>query len=320
MTAIRSAPVAAVLLALGAAFVWATYYIIVLRATPGAGAAGLVAYPFLAGGVAYLVWTMVQGHLPSFLQLFRSPAAYLRIGLIVGMQISILVATYETGAVDTSLLSLIADVVLTPILIYVLFREGGARLRSWTLSLGMTLSLAGASLTIVGEGVVAPLRGIAILVAPIVPLTVAFYFLAVAHTAREVPSSAIVAHATLGGGVVALALSPFFPGGPASLGFGSVATLAWILVLGVTSFFLAPVLYFRAIELGGLVLAALLMASIPVFTLGLAAAFLGTVPSLAAAAGVPIAVVGGILAIQGEHPPWTPRYDAPGSERDRRTG
>ncbi|MFZ0892021.1 MAG: DMT family transporter [Thermoplasmata archaeon] len=311
MARIRSGPIAAAILALGAAFIWATYYIIVLRGALGAGPACLVAFPFLAGGLAYLGLTTVQGHLRAFFALFRSPAAYLRIGLIVGMQVSILVATYETGAVDTSLLSLIADVVLTPLLIFVLFREGGARLRSWTLPLGMTLSLAGATLTIVGGGVVAPLRGVAILVAPIVPLTVAFYFLAVARTAREIPSSAIVAHATIGGAVAIFALSPLFPGGVMSLNLGDPTSVVWTIVLGVTSFFLAPFLYFRAIELGGLVLSALLMASIPVFTLGLSAAFLGITPTLASAAGVPIAVVGGILAIQGEHPPWTPNYEAP---------
>jgi drug/metabolite transporter (DMT)-like permease len=313
---VRSGPISAAILALGAAFVWATYYIIVLRATPGAGPAGLVAYPFLAGGLAYLAFATARGHFRAFLGLFRSPAAYLRIGLIVVMQVSILVATYETGAVDTSLLSLIADVVLTPLLIYLLFREGGERLRTWTLPLGMTLSLAGATLTIVGEGVVTPLRGVAIVVAPIVPLAVAFYFLAVARTAREIPSSAVVAHATIGGALVTFAISPLFPGGVASLGLGTPSTIAWVVVLGVSSFFVAPLLYFRAIELGGLVLAALLMASIPVFTLGLSAAFLGVVPTLAASAGVPIAVVGGILAIQGEHPPWTPRYAVPAQEGD----
>jgi drug/metabolite transporter (DMT)-like permease len=316
MATYRSGPVAAAILALVAAFVWSTYYIIVLRATPGAGPAALVVYPFLAGGLSYLAYAVLQGYGRSFLSLFRSPAAYLRIGLIVGMQISILVATYETGAVDTSLLSLVADVVLTPLLIFVLFREGSERLRSWTLPTGMILSLAGATLTIVGEGAVHPLRGVAILVAPIVPLTVAFYFLAVARTARKIPASAVIAHATIGGGVAGLALSPFFPEGLASLDVGGPGTFLWAVILGVTSFFLAPVLYFRAIELGGLVLAALLMASIPVFTLGLAVTFLGASLTLAASVGVPIAVVGGLLAIQGEHPPWTPRYIVPAQERD----
>ena len=52
------------------------------------------------------------------------------------------------------------------------------------------------------------------------------------------------------------------------------------------------------------------MASIPVFTLFVSAAIFHTIPPLLGLAGVPLAVVGAVLALQGAHPPWSRRYGA----------
>jgi drug/metabolite transporter (DMT)-like permease len=81
--------------------------------------------------------------------------------------------------------------------------------------------------------------------------------------------------------------------------------------LGITSFFLGPYLYFRAIEWAGLLLPALLMATIPVFTLFLALAAFHTAPVLLGLVGIPVAVVGAALALRGSHPGWTPNYATP---------
>jgi drug/metabolite transporter (DMT)-like permease len=68
---------------------------------------------------------------------------------------------------------------------------------------------------------------------------------------------------------------------------------------GATSFFIAPVLYFEAIERVGIFLPSLLMGAIPVFTLGFTAVLLGQIPSTLGLIGVPVAVVGGLLAVRG---------------------
>jgi len=150
------------------------------------------------------------------------------------------------------------------------------------------------------------------LVAPAVPFTVAFYFLLAARASRAVPTSAVVGQATVGAGVVSLALSPILPGGVAGLLVPSAHDLLFLVALGLTSFFLAAVFYFKAIELAGLLLPALLMATIPLFTVVVQLAAFSTTPTEVALLGIPIAVAGGILALRGAHPGWTPTYEVAG--------
>jgi drug/metabolite transporter (DMT)-like permease len=81
------------------------------------------------------------------------------------------------------------------------------------------------------------------------------------------------------------------------------------------TFFIAPVAYFRSVEMSGLILPSMMMATIPVFTLALFVAIYGHIPDLLAILGVPLAVLGAVLAAQGPHPPWTPTYEAkPGDD------
>jgi drug/metabolite transporter (DMT)-like permease len=141
---------------------------------------------------------------------------------------------------------------------------------------------------------------------------VALYFVMTARAARTVPLAALNAQAFLGAGLVLLLASPVLPGGAIGLIALTPSAIGLLVVLGATTFFLAPLLYFLAIERAGLILTALLMASIPVFTLALAVGVLGIVPSLLGALGVPVALIGAMFAIQGNHPPWTPEYDEGG--------
>ncbi|HKS59332.1 MAG TPA: DMT family transporter, partial [Thermoplasmata archaeon] len=212
------------------------------------------------------------------------------------------------GPVDTSLLSLVGDVVLTPFLVMLLLRAGREKARSPSFLTGVALSAGGATLTIAAGQTLAPLQGWGLLVGPVVPLTVAFYFLLAARAALTVPTSAVVAHATLGCAGLALITAPWVPGGLAGILHVNALELVLLALLGLTSFFLAPVLYFDAIHRAGIVLPALLMAAIPVFTLLLSWFVLGIVPPWLAIAGIPVAVVGALLAVRGSHVPWAPEY------------
>jgi len=73
--------------------------------------------------------------------------------------------------------------------------------------------------------------------------------------------------------------------------------LALLLVNGLLSFFVAPLLYFRSIERAGFVFPPMMMTGIPVFTLLLSAAVLGIPPATLALLGVPVAALGGIVAL-----------------------
>lgn len=301
------------LLALTAALLWASYYYFILAA-PDAHPGALLAGPFLAGAVGFLAAAGRAGHARIVRELFTDPSSYLRAGLLVGMQVGVLAATYLTGAVDTSLLSLMGDVVCTPVLIWAIFREGGARFRSAVFLLGMLLSTAGAALVIAGGSTLRPLTGWAWVVAPVVPIVVALYFLFTAKTSRRVPMTALVGQATLLATLFAIGLSPALPGGVAGLVPPNLGDVALIVGVGLTSFYLGPYLYFLAVERVGLVLPALLMTAIPVFTVLLGVAVDRTLPPWLSLAGIPVATVGAVLALQGPHVPWHAEY-APAAGR-----
>lgn len=285
------------------ALLWAGYYFLVLGATPSAGAGALLAFPFLAGGSIYAALAFAEGNGRAFLRLWTSPSAYVRTALALGMQVSVLASTYVAGTVNTSLLSLLGDVALTPLLLMALYAEGRDRARSVPFLLGLLLSAGGAALTILGGKSAPGLVGWAWLVAPAVPLTVAFYFLATARENRRLPQSAVVGQSMLGAGLLALPVAGLFPGGFGSLAVGGGLPWVLILALGATSFFLAPWLYFRAIGLAGILLPALLMSGIPVFTLLLTVVLYRTAPSPIGLVGIPVAVAGALLALEGTRPP-----------------
>jgi drug/metabolite transporter (DMT)-like permease len=298
----------AVVLSLVAAFLWAAYYAFVLGLSPGIPPSGLLIWPFAFGGLGYLGWVVVGKHGAAFRGLFRSPAAWGRVALLLILQLSVLAETFLAGAVDTSLLSLLGDVVITPFLVMAALNEGRHRARDpWFLG-GVIAATLGATLTIVASGTVRPLTDAAAAVAVVVPFVVAVYFLSAAQENRRLPTSAVIAHATLFAALTGLLVLPFVPGGLAGLGIPSVKAAVLLAALGLTSFFVAPALYFRAIEEAGIVLPAVLMSSIPVFTLFLAAALFHQVPPLLALLGIPLAVVGAVAALQGAHPPWTRTY------------
>ncbi|MCI4339774.1 MAG: DMT family transporter [Thermoplasmata archaeon] len=303
-------PQLSAILAVAAAFIWATYYIFVLSV--GSAPAAILTWPFLAAGLVFLALAAYEGRVREFVALFRSPMAYVRSALLIGMQVSVLASTYVAGPVDTSLLSLVGDAALTPVLLIALYREGADRARSPFFLGGLALSIAGATLTILGGNAVETVHGVGWLVAPTVPITVAFYFLLSARASLTTPLSGIVGQSMLVAGVGTLLLSPLLPGGAPGLGVGSARDALLLVGLGLTSFFLADVFYFKAIELAGIFLPALLMATIPVFTLLVAVLVLGQSSTWLALAGIPIAVGGGLLALRGSHAAWTPSYEGAG--------
>ena len=299
-------PAASTVLSLFAAFLWATYYVFVLILAPTTGDDAVIAWPFLFAGFGFLVLTVWEGNGRTFLQLWKEPAAYLRAALLFGMQLTVLLSAYTAGPVDTSLLSLVGDVVLTPMLLMLFAMETSRRARSPLFWSGVLLATGGSALTILGGQSAPPLHGVAWAIAPSVVVTVAAYFLLTARANRRWPSSAVLAQNQIAGGLLALALAPAFPGGIASAGIPSLESLALLVGLGVTSFLVAQWAYFLAIQYSGLLLPALLMSAIPVFTLFVAFVAFGLAPAWLGLLGIPVAVVGSILSLRGDHAPWGP--------------
>lgn len=287
-------------LPLGAALLWAAYYVFVLGVTPGTRPSAVFTYPFLFGGVTYALWSLARGEGRAWVAVWRAPAAYGRVGLLLGMQLSVLASTYLAGPVDTSLLSLIGDVVLTPLVVALWVHGYRGRFGSPTLWFGMLLCLLGGGLAIVGGGGLVAVSHWGYLVVVTIPVTVAFYFLASARASEQVPASAVVGQSMLAAGFVGLAISPLLPGGPGALVTVGPLPLALLAATGFTSFFLAPVMYFDSIRRAGLVIPPLLMTGIPVFAGFLGWAILGIAVPVLGLVGIPIAVVGAVLALRGE--------------------
>jgi drug/metabolite transporter (DMT)-like permease len=296
----RSTVAWAIVASLFCAFLWATYYLFVLWVTPGTAPSAILVYPFLFGGLPYAAYSVATGHGRAFLGLWKDPMAYVRILLLCGMQLTVLATTYLAGPVDASLLSLIGDVVLTPIVVAVMIGMYRAHIATPIFALGLLVSLAGGTMAIVGGQSLSAVHGWGWLAVPGVPLCVAFYFLLTARANRTIPASAVVSQSMLGAGAVTALLAPAIPGGWA--GIVSVAPLpvGLLALCGVTSFFIAPALYFVAIERVGFVIPPMLMTGIPVFTLLLSAWVLHIALPLIGVLGIPVAVVGAVLALQGE--------------------
>ncbi|MGI0155912.1 MAG: DMT family transporter, partial [Thermoplasmata archaeon] len=296
----RGYATAAVGLPLLAAFLWAAYYIFVLAITPGTPPSAVFAYPFLFGGVGYSIWTVARGEGAALRRLWLMPASYGRVALLLGMQLSVLASTYLAGPIDTSLLSLIGDVVLTPLIVAVWFVAYRGRFDSPVLWLGMTLCLVGGGLAIVGSHGLTTLHGTGSVVVVAIPFMVAAYFLACARENERSPPSAVVGQSMLAAGVVGLAISPWIPGGVSGLADLSFVPVLVLLATGLTSFFVAPALYFESIRRAGLVVPPMMMTGIPVFAALLSWGILGIAIPPIGIVGIPIAVGGALLALRGE--------------------
>ena len=295
----RSARVLAVAFSLVAAFCWATYYVFVLWATPGATPSAILVYPFIFGGIGYTLWAVARRQGRAFLGEWRSPSAYLRVSLLVGMQVGVLAATYLTGPVDAALLSLIGDVVVTPIIVATILGIHREHIATPLFAAGLVLSVIGGSLAIAGGRRLEAIPPLGWLVVPAVPVLVAVFFLLTARANERVPANAVLAQSMLGAAVGMVLLAPLLPGGWGGLVRVPPVPLALLAACGVSSFFLADALYFEAIARVGLAIPPMLMTGIPVFTLLLSATLLGIGLPLLGLLGIPIAVVGALLTLSG---------------------
>ncbi len=285
-------------LSLIAAFTWATYYLFVLWVSPGTPPSAIVVYPFVFGGGAYAALALVQGHAAAFGRVWRTSDAYVRVAFLMGMQLSVLASTLLAGPVDTSLLALIGDVIATPILAAWLVGLYRKQIGTRLFVAGLVTSLLGGTMAILGGQRLAPVPYVGWLAVAAVPVMTAFYFVLTARAGETAPSSAIVAQSMLAAAVVSLVIAPLVPGGWSGILHIAPLPLAALAATGLTSFFLAPLVYFRAIDRVGLVLPPMLMTAIPVFTLLLSAGVLGLGLPLLAVLGVPVAAAGGILALR----------------------
>ncbi|MHB1434567.1 MAG: DMT family transporter [Thermoplasmata archaeon] len=300
----RSAPrMTAALGAVLAAVLWALYYLLILSLTPGTSTGAILLYPFLIGGVAYSLMAFRDGHGATWVSLWTDRWAWARILLVVAMQASVVAVTFLDGPVDAALLSLVGDVVATPLLATLLFREHRGLWTEGAFVGGVLLCVVGGSLAVVGGSALLSPRGLGLLVAPAVPLAVALYFLVTARANRRAAPVAVVAHTMVGGAVLVGAATLLWPGGLPGLRAVTPTDLALLAVTGLTTFWIAPYLYFRAIQRVGLVLPALLMVGIPIVTLALTAGVLHRFPPVLALIGVPVAIVGAALAVAVEQGP-----------------
>ena len=293
-----------------AAFLWASYYGFVLVLEGRISPLALTVYPFLVGGVAYSAFSAYRGEGRALLRLFLSPEQWGRIGLFLGIQVSIVYITLVNGAVDAALLSLLGDVAVTPLFVMLAFEEGRDRLSSPVFLGGVLLSAAGASLTIVAGGGLVGLAGLSLLIAPLLPLLVAGFFISAARAGRDRPITAIAGQAALVAGLAAAPWALLLPVPLGSLAVPGGGAAVLLIGTGITSFFLAPLLYFRSIQRAGIFLPSLLMAAIPVFTLLFAALVGKQYPTPLGLLGVPVAVAGATLAVRGSQSSENPYQPA----------
>lgn len=292
----------AVAFALLAAFLWASYYLFILELKSSISFSALLAWPFLVGGVAYAVWAYARGELPRLLGAFSEAGTWIRVLLFYATQVLVLGVALSGGAIDSALLSLVGDVILTPLLARAVVGEGSGLLSNAGFLLGMVLSASGAGLTILQGGSAEPLAGLLLLGAVALPFILAAYFVSAAGANRDHPISSVAGTAALGAAGASFLFAPWSPGGWAGLWIGP-APLLLLGVCGVVTFLVGPELYFRAIRKAGLTLPALLMAAIPVFTLGFTVLATHTSPTPLGLLGIPVAALGALFAVRATGDP-----------------
>lgn len=287
-----------------ASVLWATYYPLILFVNPQLDGA-VLALPFLFGGLPFLaVAGLGRGRkFSDVLGVLTSRTALLCGALLAILQFDVILATRLAGAIPTAIFTLLGDVALIPGMNYALWREDGARIRRPLFWGGIALATVGASLTILGGGGLGEWSGLTWLVLLPLPLLVGAYFLLVAHAVRKVPIGDLVASASLlafGGSAVG-ALALFGPGvfpGPLHL-----TDLAILVLVGVTTFFVAPWAFFEASNRLTVTVPAVVNATIPIFTMLLVVAFLGAKLTWLSGLGVPLAFLGSYVALRGPPSP-----------------
>ena len=286
-------------MALGAALAWASYYPFVLWGAPVSSPATILVFPFVAGGAAFAAFAAVSGEGRAFARQWTRPDALRLSGLMLAMQLSVLAATYFAGPVDASLLSLIGDVVATPILAAVLFGNPSGSLRRPAVVVGLLLSLAGGTLAIAGGRHLAAVRGAGWLVLGGTPIALALYFLLSARANETTPPAVVVGQSIWGAALGAIAVAPLLPGGWAGVVHPGLRGLALALANGLLSFYVGPTLYFGAIRREGILVPSMLMTGIPLFTLAFAAGLFAERTPAWALVGIPIAVAGAVVLLRG---------------------
>jgi drug/metabolite transporter (DMT)-like permease len=297
----------------GAAFLWSTYYFFLVLGLPRAPLAPTLIVPFLAGGLGFLALTAGErgGGVRRVFTMMTTGPGLLRAALLVFMQLDVVLVTRLAGPVTTALITLLADVVATPLLLYIVWGEGRLRLAHPPFWVGVMLSSLGATLTIlIGHtlafGIPALLAGLPL------PFLVAFYFLLLNQAGRKDPLPVVVGSASLLGTAFTAVGATLLLGPVAAFGGISLVQYGILVVMGLTSFWLGPWAYLWAAERLSIVIPSVLQAFIPVFTLLLGFLLLPAETPWIAIVGVPLAFVGSVLAIRDPpHRSGAPRAGSP---------
>jgi drug/metabolite transporter (DMT)-like permease len=281
----------------GAAFLWAAYYVFVLG-LPTAADLLILVVPFVVAGLLFLLPRPGgPGGPVALLRILGSPAGWLRAVLLFAVQVDVIVATRWVGAVDASLATLLADVVATPLLVYAFYRTDAQRVRKVAFWAGVAIASAGAVLAILAGGATNPLSLVSTLVLVPLPFLIAFYFVLVNEACKRSSSADVLGAAALGAGIVG-AVAGLLVLGPGAWTYAlDLEQWGVLAAIGITSFYIAPWMYFWAAAKTSIVVPAVLQALIPVFTLVLVVLLgLEHAPALAWV-GVPLAFVGSVLAV-----------------------
>lgn len=294
-----------------AAFLWASYYVFVLALPVGEDGL-LIDLPFLFAGLLFLV--AYPGRRPGgALGVLRTCATWpgiVRGGIFALVQLDVVLATRWAGAVDASLVTLLADVVATPLLVLAVVHEDAGKVRSKVFWLGVLLASSGAAATILGNGQAVPLSLPALLSLVPLPFLIAVYFVWVNQASKRAPAGEVLGAASLMAFVVG-SLGGVLVFGPAWATYSPVTfdQVVIMVVVGLTSFYLGPFAYFWAAGRTTIVLPAVLQALIPVFTLMMIALLALQRFSWVAWIGVPLAFLGSVVAVA--EPRWPGRRRPP---------
>ncbi|MGC8580943.1 MAG: EamA family transporter [Thermoplasmata archaeon] len=248
----------ALVLGILSSFLWATYYPFINLSK--ASLYYIVSLPFLIGGIVFLVYAKYKNLIYSELKKFTFFDIIIISFLAFFMQYSIVIANGKIGSVDTSLFVFLGDGIVIPSIALVAKIDSKKKKMNFFLPGAVVLIVGG--LLIISNGFDVHLLYNNSLYGLFATFSMSAYFLLTQYKFKESINITFLGTSFIITSIIALCFGSIYS--PFSV--PTINELVFLLVVGLTSFFIAYYFFFISSSSLGIATITFLQALIPVFT------------------------------------------------------
>jgi drug/metabolite transporter (DMT)-like permease len=239
-------------------FLWATYYPFINLSK--ASSYYIISLPFLIGGIIFLLYAKYKNYISSELKKFTFFDIIIISFLAFFMQYSIVIANGKIGSVDTSLFVFLGDGIVIPSI--ALVAKIDSKKKKMNLFLPGAAVLIGGGLLIISNGFDIHLLYNNSLYGLFATFSMSAYFLLTQYKFKDSINITFLGITFIITSIIALCFGSIYT--PFSV--PNANELVFLLIIGVTSFFIAYYFFFISSSNLGIATITFLQALIPVFT------------------------------------------------------